>query len=171
MTRILPVVSVTLLLVGCSRSGHHPEPIAPQNTRSPYDIEAHAIRVYQTGVQRQKSGLKDPQVTLNIADSIAARVRIYLRNVGQAVLPEGSMHYKVTINDTRFSTDGGYGNSTPKKQEKFLIITMPVKTILRTYKLNKPGRYEVVLRVWLDEELGETNLDNNELIHFFHVEE
>lgn len=171
MIKITPLLLAVLLFVGCSRSGHHPEPIAPQNTRSPYDIEAHAVRVYKTGIQRQKSELKDPQVTLNIADSIAAQVTIWMRNVGRAILPEGSMHFKVTINDTRFATDGGYGNSTPKKPEKFLITIMPVKTILRTYKLNKPGRYEVVLRVWLDEEFGETNLDNNELIHHFEVEE
>ncbi len=171
MTKMAYVVFALLVLIGCSRSGHHPDPIAPQNTRSPYDIEAHAIRVYQTGVQRQKSGLKDPQVTLNIADSISAQVGIWMRNVGQAVLPEGSMHFKVTINDTRFSTDGGYGNPDPRKPGKFEIWFLPVKTILRTYKLNKPGRYEVVFRVWLDEKFGETNLDNNELIHFFHVEE
>ena len=80
------------------------------------------------------------------------------------------MHYKVTINDKRLSTDGGYGNSAPKNPGKFQIYYIPVKTILRTYKLNKPGRYEVVFRVWLDEEFGETNLDNNELIHYFDVE-
>ena len=176
MPRILPVVSVTLLLAGCSRSGHHPDPIAPVQAKSEYDIWAKSIRVYKDSADAHTyRRALPPQRTLSLADSTSAIVYYSIQNVGSATLPIGSIRHSITINGKPFVPDG-HDNFQPKPPGGSASGGYPVKNSNVTgrkwgRKFNKPGRYEVRLQAWLDERFGETNLDDNVLVHYVDVEE
>ena len=91
------------------------------------------------------------------------------QNVGLATLPKRSAYFSFTINDqVVFKSRGNPFPITPGGIDSG---GRPVKNFRSSFKLNKPGRYEVRFRVWLVERFGETNLDNNELIHYVDVEE
>ena len=172
MTRLAPAVLALLLFVGCSRSGHHPEPKAPLQPKSEYDVLAAWLKVYKDEADATTySPVPRPQRTLSVADSTSAWVGHTIQNVGLATLPRGSLYFSVTINDKLLIKDTAYGNSRPITPGEFESGSVPVNNLWAPFRFNKPGRYEVRLRAWLPERFGETNLDDNELIHYVDVEE
>ena len=155
-----------LLFVGCSRSGHHPEPIAPFQPTSPYDVRAVHLTVEDT-VTLYRSGFgRRGQPVLSVADAGATAITFSIENIGSATLPKWSLFFEVTIND-QVAWRETFGNAFPIRWGKFEAGTRP----LRRYFLNKPGRYEVRLRAWLVDRFGETNLDDNEIVRYVDVVE
>ena len=166
MKKFACVFSAILFLAGCSRSGHHPEPIAPQIARSPYDIRARGLRATNgDGLSRPRVFSK-PQPRLTVGDSV--HVSYLLDNVGTATIPENKYFISLFIDGNRLnpaskfpvSIDPGevmYGGVSPQ----FNPPLVPKEAKL----------YEFKVVVGLSKNLGETNLDDNELIVYVDVEE
>ena len=91
-----------------------------------------------------------------------------IENVGTITLPRRALSFEFTIND-QVAWRELHSNPSPISPGKSEAGTMQCRYM--RIKLNKPGRYEVRLRAWLVERLGETNLDDNELILHVDVHE
>ena len=169
MTRLAPSVFALLLFVGCSRSGHHPEPIAPVQPKSPYDVRATTLLIAKISDIRFGAGFVWPnQKSLKVADSLATSIFVDIDNTGQNSVPPRSIFFEVTINDKVAwrSKSGDHSNSTGPRESFMMYREF---SWMKRFQLNKPGRYEVRLRVWLSERLGETNLDDNMIVQYVEV--
>ena len=168
MIKLTPLLLAVLLFTGCSRSGHHPDPIAPFQPTSPYDVRAVHLTVEDT-VTLYKSGFgRRGQPVLNVADSDATAIAFEIENVGTATLPKSALSFEFTINEQVVWKEL-HTNPSPILPGKSEAGTMQCRYM--RIKLNKPGRYEVRLRAWLVERLGETNLEDNVIVQYVDVRE
>ena len=108
------------------------------------------------------------QPTLSVGDSIV--VSAAWQNVGIATLPERTVWYRLQLNGRSivFNTPDYAFNPNEAAQPGYLH-SIPVWP--NVFPSDKAGRYEFKLTVWLSKDLGETNLDNNELILYVDVKE
>ena len=154
-------ILATSLLVGCSRSGHHPDPIAPEIARSPFDIEADEVGF-------SNYGLGDPSwrsvKRVNRNKDLYLWWRIY--NVGTETIPSQAILLTVLIDGKVRSY--GFSNSTPLRPGKAFAGGRP-GAFARYFE--KARQYEIKLEVRLPSKLGETNLDNNEITRYVDVVE
>ncbi len=151
-------ILATLLLAGCSRSGHHPEPIAPEIPRSPYDIEAGNIRFLND------EHIKRSQPPVNRNKDI--RVAWEINNVGIEPIPSQAILLTVLI-DGKVSS---YGFSNPDPVRPGKAFAGGKRGAFARY-FEEARQYEIKLKVRLPSKLGETNLDNNEFTRFIEVTE
>ena len=168
-TRFVCMVLTALLFVGCSRSGYHPEPIAPRQATSPYDVRPILLLMAkETDLDFGPGFVWPKQQPLRVADVPATSIFTEIENTGLNTLAPRSLFFEVTIDDQVAWRTGDHPD--PIRPGKF--STRWREFSWSGIKLNKPGRYEVRLRAWLLERFGETNLDDNELIlHVDVVEE
>ena len=152
------ILAAALFFLGCSRSGHHPDPIAPEIPRSPFDIEAGAI------LFSNKSPTTLSQGKVNRNRDIWIWWTIY--NVGIEPIPSQAILLKVFINGRLSSY--GFSNSRPVRPGSFFSAGRP-GAFARYFE--EAGRYEIKLKVRLPSKLGETNLDNNEITRYVDVVE
>ena len=168
MIKLTPLLLAVLLFTGCSRSGHHPDPIAPFQPTSPYDVRAVHLTVEDT-VTLNKSGFgRRGQPVLSAEDSNATAMAFSIENVGTTTLPKRALFFEFAIND-QVAWKERHGNSFSISPGESQAGTMQCRYM--RIKLNKPGRYEVRLRAWLVERLGETNLDDNVIVQYVDVRE
>lgn len=152
------ILAAALIFLGCSRSGHHPEPIAPEIPRSPYDIEAGAILFSNN----EPVNLSQPPVNRN--KDIWIWWVIY--NVGIEPIPSGAILLQVLI-DGKVSSYG-FSNSDPVRPGSYFSAGR--RGPFARY-FEEARQYEIKLKVRLQSQLGETNLDNNEITRFVNVTE
>ncbi len=169
MTKLPHVVLAILFFVGCSRSGHHPEPIAPVQPTSPYDVRPIVLLIaYASELRFGPNFVWPKQKPRSVADSLSASIFTVIENSGLNTIPRKSLAFKVTINDkvVWFNPGDSPDPLRPGEEQTHWIQF----TQLGSW-LNKPGRYEVRLHAWLPERFGETNLDDNVLLQFVDVVE
>ena len=157
------------LLVGCSRSGHHPEPLAPVQPTSPYDVRPIVLLIANRSELRLGSiSVWPKQKPRSVADSLSVSIFIEIENSGQNTIPPRSLPFKVTINDKVVWFNPG---DSPVPLRPGELDSRSIQFTQLGSWLNKPGRYEVRLRAWLPERFGETNLDDNEIVRYVDVVE
>ena len=152
------ILAAALIFLGCSRSGHHPDPIAPEIPSSPYDIEAGAI-IFSNSAPENLS-----QRPVNRNKDIWIWWVIY--NVGIEPIPSEAILLQVLI-DGKVSSYG-FSNPTPVRPGSYFSAGR--RGAFARY-FEEAGQYEIKLKVRLASKLGETNLDNNEITRYVDVTE
>lgn len=165
MTKFSRVGFFILLLAGCSRSGHHPEPIAPEIVRSPYDIRARGLRA--TNGWPPQTVHSEPQRELTVGEPI--HIAYLADNVGADTIPKNKFFLSLFIGGKYIGAVGD--RSRPLGPGKRLSGGVYPSMNPDLLVLKEAKRYELRLVVGLSKDLGETNLDNNELIVYVDVKE
>ena len=144
--------------LGCSRSGHHPEPIAPEIERSPYDIRALGLRA--TNGVPPLTVHSEPQRQLKAGEPIHISYRV--DNVGTATIPGYKFYISLFLGKKYLGAVGD--RSEPLKPGKRKSGGVRPEFNPDLLVLKEAKRYEIRLVTGLLRDLGETNLDNNVLI-------
>ena len=144
------ILAAALIFLGCSRSGHHPDPIAPEIPRSPYDIEAGAI------LFSNNEPVNLSQRPVNRNKDIWIWWVIY--NVGIEPIPSRAISLQVFI-DGKLASNG-FSDPDPLRPGSYFSAGR--RGAFARY-FEEARQYEIKLKVRLPSKLGETNLDNNEI--------